>query len=32
VILAAQRAALRESGISTESIDWTERVRAALRR
>ncbi len=29
--LAAQRAELRADGVSTESIDWTERVRAALR-
>ena len=30
--LAAQRASLHAEGTSTESIDWTERVRAALRR
>jgi siroheme synthase-like protein len=29
--LAAQRAAMHTEGTSTESIDWTERVRAALR-
>ena len=29
--LAAQRAELRAAGVSTESIDWAERVRAALR-
>lgn len=28
--LAAQRAELHAQGISTESIDWTDRVRAAL--
>lgn len=30
--LAAQRAELHASGVSTESLDWSERVRAALRR
>ncbi len=30
--LAAQRAELRGQGISTESIDWSDRVRDALRR
>jgi siroheme synthase-like protein len=29
--LAAQRLELHTQGVSTESIDWTERVRAALR-
>jgi precorrin-2 dehydrogenase len=29
--LAAQRAELRAEGVSTESIDWSDRVRAALR-
>ncbi len=29
--LAAQRSELQARGVSTESIDWTERVRAALR-
>jgi len=29
--LAAQRAELHDQGTSTESIDWSERVRAALR-
>jgi siroheme synthase (precorrin-2 oxidase/ferrochelatase) len=28
--LARQRAELRAQGISTESIDWTDRVREAL--
>ncbi len=31
VTLAAQRSEFRANGVSTESIDWTERVRAALR-
>ena len=31
VTLAAQRADLRAQGVSTESIDWAERVSAALR-
>ena len=30
--LAAQRAELKADGVSTESIDWSDRVRAALRR
>ena len=30
VALAAQRTELRAEGISTESIDWSDRVRAAL--
>ncbi len=29
--LADQRSELRAKGVSTESVDWTERVRAALR-
>ena len=29
--LAAQRRGLHEAGVSTESIDWSDRVRAALR-
>lgn len=29
--LAAQRAELHERGLSTETLDWSERVRAALR-
>jgi siroheme synthase-like protein len=29
--LARQRAALRATGVSTESIDWTDRVREALK-
>ena len=29
--LAEQRSEFRANGVSTESIDWTERVRAALR-
>jgi len=32
VTLAAQRAELKADGVSTESIDWTDRVRAALRK
>jgi precorrin-2 dehydrogenase / sirohydrochlorin ferrochelatase len=31
VALAAQRGALQAKGISTESINWSDRVRAALR-
>ncbi len=31
VTLAAQRAELKADGVSTESIDWSDRVRAALR-
>ena len=31
VTLAEQRNEFRANGVSTESIDWTERVRAALR-
>jgi precorrin-2 dehydrogenase / sirohydrochlorin ferrochelatase len=31
VALAAQRSALQADGVSTESIDWTDRVKAALR-
>ncbi len=31
VTLAAQRDELRSQGVSTESIDWSDRVRAALR-
>jgi precorrin-2 dehydrogenase len=30
--LAGQRAELRAAGVSTESIDWSDRVRTALRR
>ncbi len=29
--LAAQRSEMKEQGVSTESIDWSDRVRAALR-
>ena len=29
--LAAQRAEMKAAGVSTESIDWSDRVRAALR-
>jgi precorrin-2 dehydrogenase / sirohydrochlorin ferrochelatase len=32
VTLAAQRAELKADGVSTESIDWSDRVQAALRR
>jgi precorrin-2 dehydrogenase / sirohydrochlorin ferrochelatase len=32
VALAAQRSELQADGVSTESIDWSDRVRAALRR
>jgi precorrin-2 dehydrogenase/sirohydrochlorin ferrochelatase len=32
VTLAAQRAEMKAEGVSTESIDWSDRVRAALRR
>jgi len=31
VTLAAQRGQLHAEGVSTESVDWSERVRAALR-
>jgi precorrin-2 dehydrogenase / sirohydrochlorin ferrochelatase len=31
VTLAGQRSELQANGVSTESVDWTERVRAALR-
>jgi siroheme synthase-like protein len=31
VTLAAQRSQLRASGVSTESVDWTDRVQTALR-
>jgi siroheme synthase-like protein len=31
VTLAAQRSELRAEGVSTESIDWSDRVKAALR-
>jgi precorrin-2 dehydrogenase / sirohydrochlorin ferrochelatase len=31
VTLASQRAALRAGGVSTESIDWSDRVESALR-
>jgi siroheme synthase (precorrin-2 oxidase/ferrochelatase) len=31
VALAAQRRGLQADGVSTESIDWTDRVRTALR-
>ena len=31
VALAAQRAEMKADGLSTESIDWSDRVRAALR-
>ena len=30
--LAAQRSEMQSNGVSTESIDWTDRVQAALRR
>ena len=30
--LAAQRSEMKAQGVSTESIDWSDRVRAALRR
>ncbi|MEP7114573.1 MAG: NAD(P)-dependent oxidoreductase [Ilumatobacteraceae bacterium] len=32
VELAAQRSEFKANGVSTESIDWSDRVRAALRR
>ncbi len=32
VALAAQRSELHAAGVSTESIDWSDRVRTALRR
>ncbi len=32
VTLAEQRSELQANGVSTESIDWSDRVRAALRR
>jgi siroheme synthase-like protein len=32
VALAAQRSELRAAGVSTESVDWTDRVQTALRR
>jgi siroheme synthase-like protein len=31
VALAAQRSELRDAGVSTESVDWTDRVQTALR-
>ena len=31
VALAAQRSELRAAGVSTESVDWTDRVQTALR-
>jgi len=31
VVLAAQRGELRAAGVSTESVDWTDRVQKALR-
>jgi siroheme synthase-like protein len=32
ITLAAQRAELKADGVSTESIDWSDRVQAAMRR